>query len=143
MPPGPKAGHWEGEPSVSFDVTSDDNIHNFSITVPFGGSSGTDTCTFTLEEIAVETDGTFIYSTLIAADKFLNKEDLDFAVAMGIGPEIIKTDSGDVIETHHISGDFDSATTLKGSFKILKCEDRVYLTSEKEGNPWSAEWTGP
>lgn len=35
-PPNLKAGHWEGEPSVSFDVTANGDIRDFKIVAPFG-----------------------------------------------------------------------------------------------------------
>ena len=38
-PPGPEPGHYTGTPSVSFDVTEDQQVCNFDITVPF--STGT------------------------------------------------------------------------------------------------------
>jgi hypothetical protein len=57
-PSGPKAGHWEGdEPSVSFDIENDGNIHNFKLDIktPAG------TCTVTSDEVAVEPDGKFTF----------------------------------------------------------------------------------
>jgi hypothetical protein len=38
-PPGPEPGHYTGTPSVSFDVTEDQQVCNFDITIPF--STGT------------------------------------------------------------------------------------------------------
>jgi hypothetical protein len=39
VPGHPQAGHWEGtEPSISFDVSSDNTIVNFSATVSFANS---------------------------------------------------------------------------------------------------------
>jgi len=33
-PPTPKAGHWEGQPYVSFDITADGNIRDFGLVAP-------------------------------------------------------------------------------------------------------------
>jgi hypothetical protein len=38
-PTGPETGHYTGTPSVSFDVTGDQQVCNFDITVPFSSSS--------------------------------------------------------------------------------------------------------
>jgi len=38
-PTGPEAGHYTGTPSVSFDVTEDQQVCNFGITVPFSSTT--------------------------------------------------------------------------------------------------------
>jgi hypothetical protein len=43
----PKAGHWEGEPSLSFDVTESGEIQNLEMTVPFPMGS----CTVKLDAV--------------------------------------------------------------------------------------------
>lgn len=52
----PKAGHWEGEPSLSFDVTESGEIQNLKMTVPFPMGS----CTITLDTIDQE-DGEYVF----------------------------------------------------------------------------------
>jgi hypothetical protein len=46
----PKAGHWEGEPALSFDVTESGEIQNLEMTVPFPVGS----CTITIDTIDQE-----------------------------------------------------------------------------------------
>jgi hypothetical protein len=38
-PTGPEPGHYTGTPSVSFDVTEDQQVCNFGMTIPFAGGS--------------------------------------------------------------------------------------------------------
>ena len=97
---GPKQGHWEGEPSVSFDVTTDGRIRDFRIVIPMG----VDKCTITLEkEIDVETDGTFIIGEI---------------------------DSEGLLEGNSISGEFDSADTVIGAYsKTWLCGSQFSFSS--------------
>lgn len=53
----PKAGHWQGEPSVSFDVTESGEIHNFEATVPFGATGGS--CTIKVDKLD-QKDGEYV-----------------------------------------------------------------------------------
>jgi hypothetical protein len=112
--PSPKAGHWEGKGSfgvyVRFDVTTNGDIRNFVIDIPIGAS----TCTMKLEEITIESDGTFIYS------------------------EKLKTGA----ETNRISGTFESATTLTGTVgPSILCGDMA--TGFSKELTWDAEWKNP
>jgi hypothetical protein len=59
----PKAGHWEGEPSLSFDVTESGEIQNLKMTVPFPMGS----CTITLDTIDQE-DGEYVFGDLSDQD---------------------------------------------------------------------------
>jgi hypothetical protein len=137
LPPGPKPGHWEGRPSVSFEVTTDGNIRNFSIVVPFGQT----TCTLTAEEeFSLGADNTIIFSKLGPS---LDKNLLELMVALEIPtPVPIKTDAGELIEMQHISGKFNSPTTITGTFEVLVCEGEFAFSSGQD-DKWSAEWKGP
>ena len=53
-----KAGHWEGEPSVSFDVETDGIIHNFKIAIPI--TLGV--CNVTRDNILIGANGTFTFT---------------------------------------------------------------------------------
>lgn len=54
----PQAGHWKGEPSVSFDVTESGEIRNFEATVPLGATGGS--CTVKIDELDLK-DGEFVF----------------------------------------------------------------------------------
>jgi WD40 repeat protein len=51
-----QAGHWAGDPQVSFDVTEDGTIRAFRMVVPFGAAG--QACTIESDSIAVGADGT-------------------------------------------------------------------------------------
>ena len=56
----PRAGHWEGTPSVSFDVTADGRILNFKMVADFI----TSWCTITLTEFDKTPDGNFLFGDM-------------------------------------------------------------------------------
>jgi len=141
--PGPKAGHWEGEPSVSFDVTTDGVIHNLSMTVLFGKNNiGLDrTCKITLKVINVEADGTFIFTEWVENTDTL-RAFIDLGATMGIPtPEATQTASGEMIAGTIISGKFNSATTLSGTYIVRTCEGGINISDSQP--TWSAEWKTP
>jgi hypothetical protein len=133
---GPKAGLWEGDkPKVSFEVSSDGKIRNFTMEAPIGGG----TCNIKAEkEIPIEANGTFLFVQSIEANK-IDKNLLGLAQAMGNAPEVTKTPSGDMIDLQRIEGKFDSDTTLTGSFKLHACGDNFTFSSEPS-SPWKAAW---
>ncbi len=61
-----KAGHWEGTPSVSFDVAANGDIRNFKL-ISF---IGTVRCTVEVEKIPAQADGSFTYTALIKEDNY-------------------------------------------------------------------------
>lgn len=113
--PGPKSGHWEGEPYVSFNITTDGNIHDFRAVIPFQPS----TCTITLEEIKVEIDGAFIFPDSV--EKPQNPD------------EKIKED--------HIYGKFIDTTTIAGTYKFGLCGNNFVMPASED--TWNAKWKGP
>jgi hypothetical protein len=116
-PSGPKAGHWEGKPSVSLEVTTDGNIRDFKITFPFGPSQKD--CTLQMQDtIIVEADGTFVRT------------------ASGTPPA-----PGAKIEEAYFKGKFESATTLTGTYAFYSCGG-VLMFTPTEGT-WNAEWKQP
>ena len=100
--PGPKSGHWEGKPSVSFEITTEGKIRDFVIVIPIG----VDKCTVTLEkEIDIETDGTFIIGAV---------------------------DSEGMLEGNSISGKFDSTDTATGAYsKNWLCGNQFVFSTEE------------
>jgi len=137
LPPGPKPGHWEGHPSVSFEVTADGNVSNFSMVVPFGQQA---TCTLTVEEFSLGANDTITSSKLGPP---LDENFLGLMSVLGIPtPAPIKTDAGEQIEIQNISGKFTNSTAIAGTFKVLVCEGEFAISSD-ENNEWSAEWKGP
>lgn len=135
---GPQVGHWEGEPSVSFDVTSDGKVLNFQMKYHMGGSYY---CLFNIEEIAIEDDNTFVFTNLIAPTE-INPVAVSIMTNISGEPEIIKTDTGDMIVLQRIIGKFEGADTLTGTGKIWMCEGTA-VEGLNEGIEWNAEWKTP
>ena len=99
-----KSGHWEG-PNVSFDVTGDATIINFSLDAPFGSSSPL--CPIKVDKIFIKGDG----SILVNAN--------------------IDTPIGSYTNT--IIGQFDpTGTKVTGSANIQVC---LYSAGQIEAHP--------
>ena len=116
-PATPKAGHWEGKPSVSFEVGTDENIHDFKMEIDLGVNVGA--CTVTSDDITVEADGTF---TLIFGEPLSEDENI-------------------------ILGKFESNIAVSGSrskkiFCVNPSGQAVFGVFGGD-NTWNAEWKGP
>jgi photosystem II stability/assembly factor-like uncharacterized protein len=109
---GIKAGHWEGEPSVSFNVTSEGNIHNFKIVTPFGALAG-QSCTIEIDEIVVGEQGEFTVGQPQDSPMYL---------------------TGQFSGANHLTGTYKVALCKKG--------DQYTMVFSPEEKSWSAEWTG-
>lgn len=134
-PPGPKAGQWVGEPFVSFRVTADVKVRDFTFVVQLNQGS----CTVSIDEIAVETDGSFVIAEIVGLSSV--SDFLALADALGIPtPAATQTSSGQVIDGHRISGKFDSPTTLTGVFLFQTCEGQIDLPATT--GAWDADWKG-
>jgi hypothetical protein len=114
LEPGPKQGHWEGDLSVSFEITPDGKIRDFKMRIPLGAAN---TCLVTWDEdITISRDHAFL-----------------------IGE---KNPDGTLQAGTIISGKFGGATDLKGSLgNTFKCGNRVLASSAEF--TWSAVWKGP
>ena len=123
LPPlrGPKVGHWIGKIwtilSVSFDVGSDGEIHNWTIT--FGGPPS---CFSALEEdIVIQPDGTFIVGGL--------KED------------------GFLLENSAKGQFDSPTTVTGTSSSVVRCGEIAMASLDKNHQPqeedWHAEWQMP
>lgn len=56
-PVAPKAGHWEGsDPDVSFNITADGTLTNFSMQAPYGASD----CNITIASLSMPEPGTLL-----------------------------------------------------------------------------------
>jgi hypothetical protein len=56
-PVAPKAGHWEGsDPDVSFNITADGTLTNFSMQAPYGASD----CNITIASLKMPEAGTLL-----------------------------------------------------------------------------------
>lgn len=115
----PHPGHWESsDPPVSFDVTTDGNIRNFKMEVPWspvGGGIGT--CTIVISAvIPINADNTFAFTGLTRLPTF--KSQLDFNT-----PTPIATIDGvPMIEQFVVSGEFPpNIAVATGKYKILLC----------------------
>jgi photosystem II stability/assembly factor-like uncharacterized protein len=132
-----KAGHWEGTPSVSFDVTANGDIRNFKMI----SSIGTGRCTVEVNEIPAQADGSFIYTTLIKEDNYWPGADRASLRAKNVWPTPVVTDDGPMVEAIRIGGMLNTPTTLSGTFKILVCGNTQILPAEGKGvEAWSATW---
>lgn len=135
LPPSPKAGQWVGEPFASFSVTADGKVRDFTFVVQLNQGS----CTISVDEITVETDGTFVIAEIVDLSSVSNF--LALADALGIPtPAATQTSSGKVIDGHRISGKFDSPTTLTGAFLFQTCEGQIDLPATT--GTWDADWKG-
>ncbi len=141
----PKTGHWEGDPSVSFEVTDDGNIHNFNMAYSVGAM----TCYIKAEKIDVEKDGGFVVKNFIpdADYKFpegITKEERDKLYR----PAAVTIGKNKMVEVQSITGRFDSTSTVIGNFRILVCKDyqQYFFKNDGEalhGKEWSAKWKEP
>lgn len=130
----PKAGYWAGEPSVSLEVTDDGRIRNLVIE---SAPAPSVRCTIEVSSISVASDGTFTWINLIDEDEYWPSADR----AGDLWPTPVTTDEGPKVEAQRITGQFGSATTLTGTYKILVCEDHEFFWAEGKGVvSWSAEW---
>ncbi|MEW5957694.1 MAG: hypothetical protein AB1801_08230 [Chloroflexota bacterium] len=109
---GVKAGHWEGEPSVSFTVTSEGNIRNFKIVTPFGALAG-QSCTIEVDEIVVGKQGEFTVGQPHDSPMYL---------------------TGQFNGANRLSGTYKVALCKQG--------DEYTMVFNPEEKSWSAEWTG-
>lgn len=134
----PKVGHWEGEPSVSFDVTSNGKVVNFQMEYPLGS---TGYCRFTIEEMAIEEDNTFVFTGLVSPTE-LSPVVVPIITTISGEPEIIKTDTGDMIVLQRIIGKFENVDTLTGTGKIWMCEGTA-VEGLSKGIEWNAGWKTP
>ncbi|MBN1812657.1 MAG: hypothetical protein JXA14_12540, partial [Anaerolineae bacterium] len=82
----PKAEHWEGEPSLSFDVTESGEIQNLEMTVPFPMGS----CTIKLDTVDQE-GGEYVFGDPSDQDypqyitgKFTNSETFKGVYAISV-----------------------------------------------------------
>ena len=100
------------------------------------------TCTITVDEVKVEADGTFIISESVKVTDDMRSL-IDFFSVAGIPtPAVTPSNSGDTIESKHIDGKFNSATSLVGTYTIVTCGSQ-FGGSSGETPTWSAEWKRP
>jgi len=107
-----QAGHWEGEPSVSFEVTSDGHIRNFKIVAPFGVLAG-QYCTIEIDEIAVGQRGEFTIGEPSDSPMYI---------------------SGKLTSATSLAGTYKIA--------VCKHGDKATVVFDPEEENWSAEWKG-
>lgn len=101
---------------MSFDVATDNRIRNLRVDI----SLGLDTCTITVKEIVIGTDGSFTFY------------------------EELRPTSGKAIEVNRISGKFESATTLVGTLgSRWLCGSTMSMSLNEKETTWRAEWKGP
>jgi hypothetical protein len=108
-----KAGYWEGDPGVAFEVTASGQVQEFRIMVPF---TEIKTCPVeSSDPIAISASGAF--STTVTAP-------------LGQG--------GQEVATHTLSGAFDDPTHAAGNYSVSWCGD--YLQAPASKGEWRAEW---
>jgi len=116
QPPAPRAGHWEGEPAVSFYVDGSGQVRSLELTVPFGMTK----CTLTLDELTIGQDGEVIHG----------KPD---------GESL----AGNFKSTLYVTGRFTGETALAGTYRIGICHqsgDTYTAMDPPAEGVWNAEW---
>ena len=98
-------------------------------------------CHFDIKEVPIEEGNTFVYENLMPPDQ-IDDALLDFVKIVSGEPEIIKTDSGNMILLQRIVGKFDDAETLTGTGKIWICET-IFDGITSKGIEWKAQWKMP
>jgi photosystem II stability/assembly factor-like uncharacterized protein len=132
-----RTGHWEGTPSVSFDVAANGDIQNFKM-ISF---IGTGRCTVDIEEIPAQADGSFAYTALMKEDDYWPGADRASLRAKNVWPTPVVTEKGPMVEYIRIGGTLNTPTALSGTFKILVCGNTQILPAEGKGiEAWSAIW---
>ena len=109
-----KPGHWEGKPSVSFDVATGGKIRNYKMVAPFGVLAS-QTCTIQVDEIAAGPDGDFTIGESSKSSNYI---------------------TGKFTNDSTFSGTFKIAA-CKGQ------GDKYTVVLKPEEKPWSAEWKRP
>ena len=137
----PKPGHWEGTPAVSFDLSSDGQITNFIIGVPFGtGSNGlTPTCTIKFRDIPL-VGNSFIFNF----PGVMDTSTIDYLGKIGLPtPVVTQTKDGKaLIDGQQIIGTFISPISLQGTYLILICDNNLSI-SKGDTPTWTAAWKQP
>ena len=117
----PKPGHWEGNPSVSLDVTADGQVRNYKIIIPFGMPG--QTCTLKEDKVVMGPHG---------------------EITIGEPTERIITGTFKSIVS--VTGTFTSNMSIGGNYKIAICKstgDRYTVVTPPREGTWSAEWKQP
>ena len=109
----PRAGHWEGEPSVSFEVTSEGEVRHFKIVAPFGALAGQH-CTIEVDEVPVKPSGQFTIGELENSPVYVD---------------------GEFTDDSNLVGSYKIAVCTHGD------EATVVLDPKEES--WQATWRGP
>jgi branched-chain amino acid transport system substrate-binding protein len=114
-PTTPQAGHWEGDPSVAFDVAADGTISNFTLTAKFVSQD----CVFNLPEVTVDTAS----MTLLDIEQSFEGEPEPNAQKITIA--------------------FDSPTSIGGTYYLDFCamSDGGFMVGVKPYGVRSGEWT--
>ena len=123
----PKVGHWEGEPSVSFEVAPDGDIGNFKMKAFLG----TTRCSIEITALPVANDGSFGVKEDISEKQYWLPENLtseernarkaELKGKAGYWPETVTMEDEVQVEARRIAGRFESADTVAGRFRILVC----------------------
>ena len=103
------------------------------------------TCTVSTDNITLQSDGTFILSNLVPlASLGSNVENMLKAFEIPT-PTPIVVDGNEMLEAQHISGKFNSPTSINGTYTITACfnDDQVHFSVTEQVLDWSAEWEKP
>jgi len=137
-----KSGHWEGDHAVSFDLSSDGHITNFTMTVPFdyGQNGSLENCTVTPDDFTV-VNNSFDVTKGVA----ITQNTLSFAGAIGLPTPIVTQTSGSndmTIEAHRITGTFVTPTSITGTYSVQVCGSN-FRTYTEDKPIWNAAWKQP
>jgi hypothetical protein len=84
----PKAGHYQGKPSVSFDVTNDGRITNFEMSASMG--EGSPTCNIEISDLKITQTGEFrseISSNVYIIGKFITSTTVEGTYKITVCPD--------------------------------------------------------
>lgn len=114
--PGPKVGHWEGDPSVSFEIGTDGKMHDFKMEIDLGNNYS---CNVTTDNIEIDSEGIFKFTfgetTVEGANVIQGKFETDVTV----------------------NG------SRSGSIVCVSPSGQIAASLSMNDHPWQAEWKGP
>ena len=142
----PKAGNWQGSPSVSFEVTAEGSIRNFRLDRRTAGIA----CPIAINEFPVARDGTFLAAQYLPEEDYWLPKDLSSderkakKAALPYWPDTITRDNKVMVEVVRITGRFQNGNVV-GKFRVLACGDKQFFDKKElydAMETWDASWKG-
>jgi hypothetical protein len=131
--PIPKAGRWKDTPKVSFNLSKDGRVRNFTISATIEEPLA-QLCTIEASaDIPVSTSGTFTLTSWAVVDEATES---CWTLSAFLRPELtqIRTNRGNLYRMLSIQGQFDSATSLAGTYSFSRCEEGKVFARPTKGD---------